>query len=119
MKPARSTTIPYREVLERLSVLDELPAWARVSHMRLEGGRHEIDVVVERADGRVVAFETKLARSPSDDDVKHLLWLRSMLDDDLLDAVIVTTGPHAYRRKGRSARLRAPSSQRKPPRLRT
>jgi len=171
VKPARSTTIPYREVLERLFVLDELPAWApthnrlgrlaqapkhhladpalatallgmgktallaaeeplasvprhgtflgalfeslallslrvyaeaaeaRVSHMRLEGGRHEIDIVVERADGRVVAFETKLARSPSNDDVKHLLWLRSMLGDDLLDAVIVTTGPHAYRRK--------------------
>ena len=31
-------------------------------------------------------------------DVRHLLWLRDEMGDDLLDAVVVTTGPHAYRR---------------------
>jgi hypothetical protein len=30
--------------------------------------------------------------------VRHLTWLRSRLGDELLDAVIITTGSHAYRR---------------------
>jgi hypothetical protein len=41
----------------------------------------------------------KLARSIGDDDVKHLLWLRQEIGDDLLDAMVVSTGEHAYRRK--------------------
>jgi hypothetical protein len=32
------------------------------------------------------------------DSVKHLLWLRSQLGPDLLDAALITTGTHAYRR---------------------
>jgi hypothetical protein len=40
----------------------------------------------------------KLARSVADDDVRHLTWLRGQLGDDLLDAVVVTTGPDAYPR---------------------
>jgi len=35
----------------------------------------------------------------SDDDVKHLRWLRGKLGRDLLDAVVITTGPSAYRRQ--------------------
>jgi len=31
--------------------------------------------------------------------VKHLLWLRQQLGDDLLDAIVIYTGPQAYRRK--------------------
>lgn len=34
-----------------------------------------------------------------DRDTRHLKWLASELGDDLLDAAIVTTGPHAFRRK--------------------
>ncbi|MGH3142391.1 MAG: AAA family ATPase, partial [Gaiellales bacterium] len=30
--------------------------------------------------------------------VKHLHWLRDRLGDRLLDAVVVSTGPTAYRR---------------------
>lgn len=33
-----------------------------------------------------------------DSPVTHLRWLASRLGDDLLDAVVITTGPHAYRR---------------------
>jgi len=169
-KPARSTTIPYREVLERLWVLDPVPAWlpsrnrlarlarapkhqlvdpalvlrllgadertllegvepgpllprdtsllgacfeslatlcvrvaaqaaeARVGHFRLHSGRREIDLIVERADRRVLGIEVKLAQVVDDSDVAHLRWLRQELGDDVLDAVIVTTGPEAYRR---------------------
>jgi hypothetical protein len=53
---------------------------------------------VERADQRVLALETKLSATVEDGDVKHLRWLQEQLGPDLLDAVVVTTGPHAYRR---------------------
>lgn len=71
---------------------------ARVRHLRTYGGDREIDLIVERDDGRVLALEVKLARSVANDDVRHLTWLRDQLGDDLLDAVVVTTGPDAYRR---------------------
>jgi hypothetical protein len=47
---------------------------------------------------RVVALEVKLARTVGDDDVRHLHWLRGEIGDDLLDAAVITTGTHAYRR---------------------
>jgi len=53
---------------------------------------------VARDDQRVVAIEVKLTRTVDDDDVRHLRWLREQIGDDLLDAVIVSTGPEAYRR---------------------
>lgn len=169
-KPAKTTTIAYRDILERLWFLDPVPAWtpsrnhlarlatapkhhlldpalaarllgvdaaaladaapaaavgreatllgqlfeslvtldvrvfaqaaeARVGHLRVRGGEHEVDLVVERGDGRVVAVEVKLAGTVTDADVKHLTWLRSELGDDLLDAVVVTAGKDAYRRR--------------------
>ena len=48
---------------------------------------------------RVLALEVKLGRDVSDDDLRHLHWLREKSGSDLLDAVVVTTGPSAYRRK--------------------
>jgi predicted AAA+ superfamily ATPase len=72
---------------------------ARVKHLRLRRGEHEIDLIVERADGRVVAIEIKLKRTPDDGDAEHLNWLAGRIDDDLLDRVILTTGPSAYRRR--------------------
>ena len=169
-KPAKTTTIPYRDVLERLWILDPVPAWAptrnpitrltrspkhhlvdpalaarllgigaeallsgqetgppvprdgtllghlfeslvtlsvrvyaqaaeaQVGHLRTAGGQQEVDLVVEREDQRVVAVEVKLSRTVDDQDVRHLHWLRERLGGDLLDAVVVTTGPEAYRR---------------------
>jgi len=169
-KPSKTATQPYREILERLWVLDPVPAWlpsrnrlnrlgrppkhhladpalavralgldadallrgkepesgipregtllghlfeslvtlsvrvyaqaaeARVRHLRLQGGRREVDLIVERADQRVLAIEVKLGGEVEDGDVKHLLWLRDQIGDDLLDALVVHTGPQAYRR---------------------
>jgi predicted AAA+ superfamily ATPase len=169
-KPAKSSTLPYRDVLERLWVLDPVPAWlptrnqisrltappkhqlvdpalaarllgasadallrgeplgppiprdgtllgalfeslitlsvrvyaqaaeGRVGHLRTFAGDHEIDLIVERADGSVVAIEVKLTRTVKDDDAHHLTWLSERLGDELLDSVIVTTGEEAYRR---------------------
>jgi predicted AAA+ superfamily ATPase len=169
-KPARTTTIPYRDALERLWIVEPVPAWlptrnriarlsappkhqlvdpalaarllgldadslldpapvgppiprdgtlvgalfeslvtlslrvyaqsaeAYVKHLRTASGRHEVDLIVERADGRVIALEVKLARTVGDGDVGHLAWLATRLGDDLLDAIVVTTGQDAYRR---------------------
>lgn len=169
-KPARTTTQPYRDVLERLWIIDPLPAWlpsrnsiarltagpkhhladpalaarllgagvdalvsgrpmgpsiardttllaqlfeslvaldvrvyaqaaeAGVRHLRTHSGEHEVDLIVERADHRVLAIEVKLGRVPTERDARHLRWLGERLGEELLDAVIVTTGTEAYRR---------------------
>lgn len=166
-KPARPAVQHYREALERLWLLDPLPAWqpttnhlrrvgsaprhhladpalvarllgmdqsalldvsssasrdgtllgrlfeslvalsvrvfaqsalARVGHLRTHGGDHEIDLIVERGDHRIVAIEVKLAHTVTDDDVRDLLWIKDRLGSDVLDTIIVTTGEHAYRR---------------------
>lgn len=170
-KPAKTTTLPYRDVLERLWILEPVPAWlpsrnriARLSsppkhqlvdpalaarllgvdaaalldgtpagppvprdgpligalfeslvtlsvrvyaqasetivrHLRTTAGEREVDLIVERDDGRVIAIEVKLARDAEDTDVRHLRWLQDQLGEDLLDAVVVTTGEEAYRRR--------------------
>jgi hypothetical protein len=169
-KPTRATAQPYRDILERLWILDPIPSWlptrnrlarlasppkhhladpalaarllgvdasalldaraigprvtprdgtllgalfeslatlcvrvyaqhaeARTAHLRTWSGDKEIDLIVER--GRaVVALEVKLGPVPDDRDVRHLLWLQKELGDDLVDAVVVTTGETAYRR---------------------
>ncbi|WP_204808029.1 ATP-binding protein [Mycobacterium riyadhense] len=168
-KPARSTTIAYRDVLSQLWLLDPVPAWgpagnplarlaqspkhhladpalaarllglsvdtllggkgrpigpqaggmlghlfeslvtlcvrvaaqaaeATVGHLRTRNGDHEIDLVVVRDDGKVLAVEVKLAATVEDRDTAHLRWLADHLRGDLLDAIIINTGPNAYRR---------------------
>ena len=53
--------------------------------------------MVERGDGRVLAIEVRLARTVEPHDLRHLRWLRERIGDDLIDAVVVTTGTQAYR----------------------
>lgn len=168
-KPARGTSISYRDVLTSLWLLDPVPAWmpaggvmtrlgqapkhhladpalaarllglgrdalldgegtpigpqvgtvlghlfeslvtlcvrvpaqaaeAEVAHMRTRNGDHEVDLVVVRDDGRVLAIEVKLSNTVDDRDVRHLKWLAEQIGDSLLDAVVINTGPTAYRR---------------------
>ena len=72
---------------------------ARISHLRTKGGRHEVDLIIERDDSRILAVEVKLGTTVGDEDVKHLLWLRNRMGDDLVDAAVLHTGPQAFRRK--------------------
>lgn len=168
-KPARSTTVAYRDVLTQLWLLDPVPAWgppgnplarlaqtpkhhladpalaarllglsvdallsgdgkpigpqaggmlghlfeslatlcfrvaaqaaeATVGHLRTRNGDHEIDLVMVRDDGKVVAVEVKLSATVEDRDIAQLRWLADRLGVDLLDAIVVNTGPNAYRR---------------------
>lgn len=169
-KPSRRGAAPYRNVLERLWILDPVPAWqptrrhlsrlsaapkhqladpalaarllgatapallenqelgpplsrdgtllgalfeslvtlcvrvyaqhaeARIGHLRTYAGDHEVDLIVQRQDDRVIAIEVKLKRTVQDEDLRHLKWLKEKIGDELLDAVAITTGEHAYRR---------------------
>lgn len=74
------------------------PVNGAVSHVRTHSGDHEVDLIVEGPDGRVLAIEVKLASTVDDGDVRHLHWLRDKIGDELVDRVIVTTGEYAYRR---------------------
>ncbi len=71
---------------------------ATTRHLRTRDGAHEVDLIIERADQRIVALEAKLTAAPNEDSVRQLAWLKSRMGDDLLDAAVITTGPYAYRR---------------------
>ena len=73
-------------------------AQATAGHLRTHRDQHEVDVIIERDDGRVIAAEVKLSPNVDDHDVRHLRWLGERLGDDLLDAMVITTGRSAYRR---------------------
>lgn len=170
-KPSRVAAGPYREILERLWILDPVPAWlptrrrlsrlaaapkhqladpalavrllgvdaaallgdrqsspaplrdgpllgamfealvtlsvrvyaqageARVGHLRTYSGNREVDLIIEGPGGRIVAIEVKLKQAVDDDDLRHLGWLRERMGEDLLDAIVITTGRFAYRRE--------------------
>lgn len=71
---------------------------ARVGHLRTKNGDHEIDLIIESSNGHVLAAEVKLAATIDDRDVRHLLWLRDQIPDRVIDTIVITTGPYAYRR---------------------
>ncbi len=68
------------------------------AHMRTHGGNREVDGLLIRTDQCCIAYEVKLAGNVNDDDVKQLRWLKAQLGDQLLDAIVIHTGPAAYRR---------------------
>lgn len=70
---------------------------ASVYHLRTRDGRQEIDFIIERADGKVIAIEAKLGETVLEKDSKHLLWLKQQLGDRLLDIAIVNTGQYSWR----------------------
>ena len=71
-------------------------AQARVSHLRTWNDSREVDLIVEQGQ-RMVAVEVKLAAAPRREDTRHLRWLVERLGARVADAVLVTTGRHAYR----------------------
>jgi predicted AAA+ superfamily ATPase len=73
-------------------------AESRLHHLRTRNGDHEVDLIVQRPDGRILAFEVKLADRVVDADAKHLKWLRAQIGDDLIDAGVLYAGERAYRR---------------------
>lgn len=70
---------------------------ARVHHLRTEGGRHEVDFIVDSDDG-VLGLEAKLSSTVNDADVRHLRWLRERVGSDCIDVGVLHTVTEAYRR---------------------
>ncbi len=100
LTPRGSTSIgPLFESLATLTVRVAAQASeARVGHLRTRNGDHEVDLVVEGEDGRVVGIEVKLSPDVTNADVRHLHWLREQVAEDVADLVVLTTGAQAYRR---------------------
>ena len=89
------------EALVVLSVRTYADAsFATTMHFRERDGRHEVDLIVERQDGKILAIEVKLSATVSDDDVKDLKWLKREIGDDLIDSVVLYSGEFAYRKDG-------------------
>jgi uncharacterized protein len=86
-------TFVVGELIRQASWLEEV---AICGHWRTYDG-DEIDLLVERDDGRVLAFEVKSAGQVGAADLRHLARLREELGDRLLAGVMLYMGPRAYR----------------------
>jgi len=75
------------------------PEEAAVGHLRRRNGDHEVDFVITGRHRRRIAVEAELSALVEDKDVRHLLWLKGELGDELTDMIVITTGRHAYRRQ--------------------
>ena len=82
-------TFVVNELLKQLSWSDE-PIEAY--HWREDQGR-EVDLVLERGDGAIVAVEVKAGIDIRTDDLRGLAFLRDRTGDDFLLGVIVHCGP--------------------------
>lgn len=69
---------------------------AALGHWRTHDGQ-EVDLIVERDDGAVLAFEVKAGRQVTKADARHLLRLRKTLGERLLAGVVLCMGPRSYR----------------------
>jgi uncharacterized protein len=69
-------------------------------HLRDANGRHEVDIVAELADGRVIGIEVKASAAPGAGDARHLLWMQAALGDRFAAGVVFHTGPRAFRLTG-------------------
>jgi uncharacterized protein len=65
-------------------------------HLRDANGRHEVDLIAEAPDGRVVGIEIKATSAPDRASARHLLWLREQLGDRFVAGVVFHTGPRAF-----------------------
>lgn len=71
-------------------------AGAATHHFRDRNGRHEIDLVIV-ADEGIVPLEIKTANAARTDDFTHIDWITELLGTNVIDSILVTTGPEAYR----------------------
>jgi predicted AAA+ superfamily ATPase len=72
------------------------PSGLRAYHLRQQQGRHEVDVVLEAADGRIIGVEVKAEAAPTVRSARHLVWLRDELGDRFTAGVVLHTGPRPF-----------------------
>ncbi|MGH3274492.1 MAG: ATP-binding protein [Streptosporangiaceae bacterium] len=66
-------------------------------HLRDTNGRHEVDIVAQFADGRVIGIEVKATAAPGPADARHLRWLRDTIGSTFAAGIVLHTGPRAFR----------------------
>jgi uncharacterized protein len=64
----------------------------RLYHLRQDGGRREIDVLVELAGHRVIAIEIKAGSNTGASSARHLSWLRDELGDRFVHGLVLHSG---------------------------
>lgn len=69
---------------------------ARLHHLRTQGGRQEIDLIIDLGRGRVIAIEIKATTAPTPRDARHLAWLRDELGDAFIRGILFHTGPQPF-----------------------
>lgn len=102
---APATLSEYGHLLETFAVGEILKqaSWSDApviaGHFRTEAG-DEVDLVLERDDGQVIAFEIKAGSRISGEDLRGLRYLKERLGDRLEEAMVLYTGVHAYTHDG-------------------
>jgi hypothetical protein len=66
-------------------------------HVRDANGRHEVDILVELGDGRVIGIEIKADSAPGPDAARHLRWLRDAIGNRFALGLVLHTGPRPFR----------------------
>lgn len=72
------------------------PHRVRQYHLRTEGGRHEVDIVLELGGDRVIGIEVKAGAALDAADAKHLIWLREQLGARFVAGVVFSSTPRVY-----------------------
>ncbi|MCL1898197.1 MAG: DUF4143 domain-containing protein, partial [Micrococcales bacterium] len=75
------------------------PLKGEVSYLRTKRGEHEVDLIVQRPDGAIAAFEVKSSAEVTSSDVRHLLWLKDRFRSRLVDLAVINTGTACFRRR--------------------
>ena len=68
----------------------------RLFHLRDANGRHEVDIVVELPDGRIIGIEVKADAAPGPADARHLRWLRESIGSRFAVGIVMHTGPRPF-----------------------
>ena len=73
-----------------------LAAEVRFCHYRDSRGR-EIDLLLERPDGRLISVETKAGATVRPTDARWLAWMRDLIGDRFELGIVFYTGQHPHR----------------------
>lgn len=68
-----------------------------IHHLRVEGGRHEVDVVLDLGGDGIIAVEVKATSAPDSADARHLTWFRDELGEAFRIGVVLCSAPRAFR----------------------
>jgi len=76
--------------------LPACPSRPRMYHVRTEGGRHEVDLLLELSGHRVIGIEVKAAAAATLHDARHLEWLRDQLGERFVHGLVMHAGPRMF-----------------------